>query len=142
MSLGILLLLLSVLFSRIVGESNISWLKYGNLPGLLYLAAYCGSIGVMWIVKVITGFYNSKVLMYIGKKSLIIMGTHMSLYLTVLSALLLSKVGFAPSVQDGVVYYLYGLLCVVIMLAIERCGIIAFTETIISKVELLLKREK
>lgn len=116
---GCACLVASIAVAEIVGEANISWLKYGRFPGLLYVAAFTGSVGIMWLIHLLTTIHDSLLLKYCGKNSLIIMGTHMSMYLTAFSIYLLTLLGLKPAINAGIQYYLFGVGCVVIMIIIE-----------------------
>ena len=111
-------LLSSIYLSQFLTDTNFSTLQFGEKPYLIFV---CGTLGSIWVI--VFFYFLRKVcafplLQFIGRKSLIIMGTHMSLLLTVLIPALLSLIISIPPVQT-IGYYLFGLGCVVIMIILE-----------------------
>lgn len=118
----LLLLLSSLIFSIILSQNlygtNFSLLKLGERP---YMNFVCGTVGSLWVVVL---FYLSKkiytfpLMQWVGRKSLIIMGTHMSLLLTIFIPQIISIIVSVP--DDATTgYYLFGFACVLMMLLVE-----------------------
>lgn len=111
-------LVLSVVLSQNLSGTNFSLLKLGQRP---YMNFLCGSVGSIWVVilfYISKNIYKFPLMQWIGRKSLIIMGTHMSLLLTVFVPAIIGKIRQVP--EDATTeYYIFGLVCVLAMLIIE-----------------------
>ena len=108
----------SIILSKYLEGTNFSTLTLGNTP---YISFVCGAIGSIWLT---TLFYLSRkiyqfpVLQWIGRNSLVIMGTHMSLLLTIYVPKIVSLIfnipeGLTPKQLP------FSVVSVVIMLLIE-----------------------
>ena len=111
-------LFLSVFLSHNLKGVNFSLLNLGVQPYFSFVCGTTGSIMVIVLFYLLRNVFAFPVLQYIGRKSLIIMGTHMSLLLTLLVPRLLGKVIMVPDEQT-LLYYLFGLFCVLLMIIIE-----------------------
>lgn len=109
---------LSVYFSRFLVETNFSLLKLGREPYMLFLCGSFGSIGVISLFYLLCKLYSFPILQYIGRKSMIIMGTHMSMLLTIGSTAFLNVFISTPK-EQSLSYYVYGLGCVIFMIILE-----------------------
>lgn len=81
----------------------------------------CGTVGSLWVIILFylsSAMYKFPLLQWVGRKSLIIMGTHMSLLLTTFAPPIIGKIVQKPD-DATAVYYLFGLACVLLMLLIE-----------------------
>ena len=111
-------LLVSVALSQNLHGTNFSLLKLGEQP---YMNFVCGTFGSLWVIILFylsNALYKFPLLQWVGRKSLIIMGTHMSLLLTAFVPQILGKIVQIP--DDATTdYYLFGLACVLVMLLIE-----------------------
>lgn len=111
-------LVLSVILSQNLSGTNFSLLKLGEQP---YMSFVCGTVGSLWVIilfYMINAQYKFPLLQWVGRKSLIIMGTHMSLLLTTFVPAIIGKVWQVP--EDATTrYYLFGLICVLAMLLAE-----------------------
>lgn len=115
---SVICLLLNVNLSQLLLGTNFSLLQLGDYPYMSFVCGTLGSISIIGLFYLMRHIYISKVLQFIGRKSLIIMGTHMSLLLTLFVPEILSSIISMPAEQTGL-YYLFGLACVVLILIVE-----------------------
>lgn len=111
-------LLSSIYVSQFLTGTNFSMLQFGEKPYLIYV---CGTLGSIWVIVLfyfLRKAFAFPLLQFIGRKSLIIMGTHMSLLFTIIIPALLGLIVKTPPVQT-IGNYLFGLGCVVIMIILE-----------------------
>ncbi|MGO5281370.1 acyltransferase family protein [Bilifractor sp. LCP21S3_A5] len=125
---GFTFLLISLLFAELNGESNFSIIDYGGNSLLCLAASFCGAIGLCLLFK------NHSVpgLIYLGRNSLILLVTHSSLKITVLSQLLVGRY------LNNEKSWLYGIACLAIMLGIEMPIILLLN----GKLNFLIRRPK
>ena len=114
---SITLLVFSCLMFLHIPTYNLSNLDFSDNVVLGYIVSAFGSIGVLWLFYSI-GNTEIKMGTYISKNSLIIMGTHMSLLLTVVS---ISIVSFLCGVtHEDIMNTLWeGLICVLVIMLLE-----------------------
>ena len=108
----------NIWLSQSLAGVNFSLLRLGGQP---YMSFVCGTLGSIWVIilfYLLRGVFPFPVLQYIGRKSLIIMGTHMSLLLTTLVPPALGLVIGKPEPLT-VWYYMFGVLCVVVIILLE-----------------------
>jgi len=111
-------MILNILLSQFGGITNFSMLFHGKYPILLYINGVLGSIGLIFITHYIFENKKNRVLEFFGRNSLILMGTHMSLMLPVISSKIFTIFWSIPHIENPM-YYIYGVLCLSIMLIIE-----------------------
>ena len=108
----------SFYFSQSLYGTNFSLLMLGSNP---YMSFICGAWGAVWFITffyLIRKYYVFPLLQYVGRKSLVIMGTHMSMLLTTITPLLLGKIFMMP-LSGTFYYYIFGVGCVGLMLILE-----------------------
>lgn len=114
----VICLISSIYLSQFLLGTNFSLLNLGSQP---YLIFACGILGTIWVISIfylLRNVYSFPLLQWVGKKSLVIMGTHMSLLLTIVVPFLLRHIVSAPA-YNTLEYYLFGVVCVIIMLIAE-----------------------
>ena len=121
-------LLISLLLAEFNGESNFSVIDYGGNSLLCLTASFCGAIGLCLL------FRGRKVpgLNYLGRNSLILLITHSSLKITVISQWLVGRW------LDNEKSWLYGIACLVIMMVIEMPIIVLLN----GKLNFLIRKPK
>ncbi len=118
LAIGIVCLLLNVWLSRYLLDVNFSILKLGRYPYMFFINGTLGSIWAIVLFYLLKKIYTFPIMQYVGRNSLIIMGTHMSLLLTIHVPGLLQLFITIPAYQTTE-YYLFGVVCVIIMLLFE-----------------------
>lgn len=126
-SVGCVLLLISLICAEANGVSNFSTVDYGKFPLLCLIASFCGSVGLCFL-------FNERsvpFLNFFGRNSLILLVTHSSLKITVLSQLIVGQF-----VNDH--SWLFGISCLVVMILVE----IPIIMLLNGKLEFLISRPK
>lgn len=134
--MGINLMGLTIVFSRINGVTDLHFLIFNNIL-LYYLAALSGSFGVILIFRALEGFSSApplRLLRYFGKNSLIIMVTHLNFY--VLLAAEIGGMHFTKTLNEGALkHFVFILLTLIFTL----CGEVILIEGI-NRVSLLRRK--
>ena len=81
----------------------------------------CGTVGAVWSIiffYLIKHIYTFPLFQWIGRKSLIIMGTHMSLLLTIIIPAARGHIIKRPE-NETIEYFMFGVVCVIVMIIIE-----------------------
>ncbi len=135
--IGINLMGLTLIFSRINGVTDLHYLIFNNVP-LYYLSALAGSFGVILIFRALEGLSSAPplgLLRYFGRNSLIIMVTHLNFY--VLLAAEIGGMHFTKALNEGTLkHFVFILLTLIFTL----CGEVILIEGI-NRVSLLLRRK-
>lgn len=137
LAIGIICLILNIWLSRFLLDVNFSILKLGRHPYVFFINGTLGSIWTIVLFYLLKSIYTFPIMQYVGRNSLIIMGTHISLLLTIFVPSLLQLFITIPAYQTRE-YYLFGAVCVVIMLLLEIPVIYLFN----GKLNFLLKGRK
>ena len=126
-SLGVVLLVISLICAEKNGVSNFSTVEYGKFPWLCLIASFCGAVGLCFV------FFDRCIhfLNFFGRNSLILLVTHSSLKITVLSQFL---VGIFVNSSS----WLFGISCLVVMILVE----IPIIMLLNGKLEFLISRPK
>lgn len=109
---------LNVYYSSSLSGTDFSMMNLGNSPLMVFLNGTLGSLWVIIAFYFLRKLYSFPIMQYVGKNSMIVMGTHMSLLLTLLIPNIVKnfwQVEFTPSID----YYLFGGLCVVLIMIVE-----------------------
>ena len=109
---------LSFVCSSTIKGYDFSMLNLGEYPFFVFL---CGTVGTVWVIILfyyLRKVYSFPILKYVGRNSMIIMGTHMSMLLTIFVPFIVNyfvHVEKAPTFE----YYLFGAVCVIFIIIIE-----------------------
>ena len=103
--------------SQNLGEANFSLLRLGSFPLMIYISGLLGAAGFVLLFYLLRAV-RLRTLEYIGKNSLTIMGTHMSMLFTIIATAIMIRV-WPIEPQPAITYYLWGLGCVAIVIILE-----------------------
>lgn len=106
----LILFIVSIAISVLNGESNFSIIFYGKMPLLMIIGSICASVAFPMLFKILN--IHCKVLQYFGKNSLILLVTHSSLKLTVLSQFIVGN--FMPDTNP-----MFSILCLGLLVIFE-----------------------
>lgn len=107
-------LFFSYYYSQKLSDANFSLVRLGNTPLVNFVSGSFGAFGFILLFNLVKNV-KMPALEYIGKNSLTIMGTHMSLLLTVISMSIMTRV-WNVTPQPTITYYIWGIGCVLIVM--------------------------
>lgn len=103
--------------SQNLSDANFSLLRLGSHSVMNYVSGLLGAVGVAMLFYMLK-MIRLRSLEYIGRNSLTIMGTHMSMLFTIIATAIMIRV-WPIETQPGFTYYLWGLGCVAIVMLLE-----------------------
>ena len=110
LTIATMLLVTSFALSLISGESNFSVLDFGEYPIVSLAASILGAVGMPLLIQAINGHWHF--VAWLGKNSLILLITHSSLKLTVLSQEIWGHFHLINDLN-------FGLLCLITVIIME-----------------------